>query len=43
MDYGCGEKRNKGKNKKKDKKKHPYKHGGAMRSSGIDIYTKKKE
>ena len=43
MDYGCGERRNKGKDKKRDKKKHPYKHGGAMRSSEIDQTGKKKE
>jgi len=32
MDYGFGEKRNKGKNKRKEKKRHPYQAGGAKRS-----------
>lgn len=41
MDYSCGERRNKGKDKKRNKKKHPYKHGGAMRSSGINVNAKK--
>jgi hypothetical protein len=35
MDYGCSEKRNKGKDKRKEKKKHPYKQGGRLRSSSI--------
>jgi|GEM_PF-919749 len=43
MDYGCGERRNKGKDKRRDKKKYPYKHGGAMRSSGIDVSANKKK
>lgn len=43
MDYACGEKRNKRKDKKREKKKHPYKSGGAQRSSGVSLKSKKKD
>ena len=41
-DYECGRSRNKRKDKKREKKKHPYKSGGAQRSSGITLESKKK-
>ena len=41
MDYGFGEKRNKGKDKKREKKKHPYTHGGKHRTEEVGIGKKK--
>jgi hypothetical protein len=35
MDYGCSEKRNKGKDKRREKKKNPYKTGGKYRGTKI--------
>lgn len=31
MDYGFGEKRNKGKSKRRENRKHPYRKGGGRR------------
>jgi len=35
MDYGCSEKRNKGKDKKKRRKMFPYRRGGKFRAGEI--------
>lgn len=32
MDYGCAERRNKGKDKRRNKKRFPYKRGGKHRT-----------
>ncbi len=43
MDYGYGERRNKGKDKRRERRKHPYRSGGRQRSSEISMSGEKKE
>ena len=42
MDYGYGERRNKGKDKRREKRKHPYRVGGKHRSDNISMNDEKK-